>query len=109
MNRFFFILLLAQLTTAQLVMGLPGDEQPRKVVVTTTQGNRFKGLLLKTTDSALILYPGKPKDLKHGKFPKPVVFAKSSIYTVQYGKQKPVKFFQSGTSTRLFTKTQQPK
>jgi hypothetical protein len=109
MNRLLLLLLLAHSTTAQPLQETFGDKKPRKVIVTTQQGNRFKGLLLKATDTALVLYPGKLKDLKYGKFPKQVVFATNRIYSVQYGKQKPVKFTQTQTDAALITKTLQPK
>jgi hypothetical protein len=50
-----------------------------RIHVTTTGENKLKGLLLYTSDSSVVIYPGKKKQWNNGKKFRPVEFTASRI------------------------------
>lgn len=55
--------------------------------LTTVNDNMLKGLLLQTTDSAVSMYPGKPKEWNANKQYKPVSFDYKNIKEIQLQKK----------------------
>jgi len=58
-----------------------------KIRLTTISENKLKGLLLKTTDSSLVIYPGKRKEWKKKIAYKPVEFTYSTIRSFELKKK----------------------